>query len=78
MLQDGTLTSNMQLLPSAYFYLEGESFKLDDSISIVGGGYGHGNGMSQCGAAQMASEGLDYHAILRYYYGVDTIVGKDT
>lgn len=78
LLQDGTLTSNMQLLPSAYFYLEGESFKLDDSISIVGGGYGHGNGMSQCGAAQMASEGLDYHAILRYYYGVDTIVGKDT
>lgn len=78
LLQDGTVTGNMQLLPSAYFYLNAEDFGLDDSISVAGGGYGHGNGMSQCGAAQMASEGLDYHAILRYYYGVDTITGKET
>lgn len=31
-------------------------------------GHGHGAGMSQYGAAYLAEEGLDYHAILQHYY----------
>ena len=31
-------------------------------------GYGHGVGMSQYGANQMAKEGADYRTILTHYY----------
>ena len=31
-------------------------------------GYGHGAGMSQYGANELAKEGMDYHEILEYYY----------
>lgn len=41
----------------------------DEPIRLLGGGYGHGKGMSQCGAAQMAADGADYREILNYYYG---------
>jgi stage II sporulation protein D len=75
-LRDGGTCSGMQLLPSAFFILEQE----EGDLVIRGGGYGHGNGMSQCGAAEMASEGLDYREILEYYYGVaacETIAKQD-
>ncbi len=45
-----------------------------DSKEIVlkGKGYGHGVGMSQYGANQMAKEGFTYENILRFYYeGID-------
>lgn len=38
------------------------------SFMIHGGGYGHGIGMSQYGAASMAQSGCDYREILEYYY----------
>lgn len=41
------------------------------SYAIRGGGYGHGLGMSQYGAAGMAQSGSDYQEILEYYYGAD-------
>ncbi|MCD7735749.1 MAG: SpoIID/LytB domain-containing protein [Lachnospiraceae bacterium] len=41
----------------------------DVVLRVCGGGYGHGNGMSQYGAAQMASEGASFQEILEYYYG---------
>jgi len=63
-LQDGSTTSNMNLLPSAYFVVEkGESY-----FSIRGGGYGHGAGMSQYGAKHMAATGKDFEEILMHYY----------
>ncbi len=130
-LMDGTAVSNLQLLPSAFFYIDADcesSGKMDaeelhesdsfdetdleenhelallgervsqgsnesdsfdktgsegyvgtgfsdnlylegDVVYIYGGGYGHGNGMSQYGAAQMAADGADYTDILEYYYG---------
>ncbi|MCD8014708.1 MAG: hypothetical protein LUG99_16360 [Lachnospiraceae bacterium] len=130
-LMDGTAVSNLQLLPSAFFYIDADcesSGKIDaeelhesdsfgetdlgenhelaslgervsqrsnesdsfdetgsegyvgtgfsdnlyfegDVVNIYGGGYGHGNGMSQYGAAQMAADGADYTDILEYYYG---------
>ncbi len=66
-LMDGSTVSGMQLLPSAFFVLE-ELDSGNGTVRLKGGGYGHGIGMSQCGAAQMASEGLDYQEILSYYY----------
>ncbi|MBQ6555785.1 MAG: SpoIID/LytB domain-containing protein, partial [Firmicutes bacterium] len=39
-----------------------------DSIVFSGAGWGHGVGMSQCGAYGMASQGYDYKEILKYYY----------
>lgn len=68
-LMDGSTVSGMQLLPSAFFCLK----QTGEGICIEGGGYGHGNGMSQCGAAEMAALGLDYRAILEYYYGVAVV-----
>ena len=73
---DGNRESGMELLPSAFFYFrspEGEplqegSYGMKDEMELVGGGYGHGNGMSQCGAAELALKGLDYEEILEYYY----------
>ena len=75
-LMDGNRVSGMELLPSAFFYFrspEGEplqegSYRMKDEMELVGGGYGHGNGMSQCGAAELALKGLDYEEILEYYY----------
>ncbi|MCC8065727.1 MAG: SpoIID/LytB domain-containing protein [Clostridiales bacterium] len=89
-LMDGTTVVGMQLLPSAFFYIDIEHSASDDTetipvgaetddgmqensefiyaLRICGGGYGHGNGMSQYGAAQMASEGASYLEILEYYY----------
>ncbi len=39
----------------------------DDYIFTVSG-YGHGVGMSQHGAAELAEEGMGYRDILRHYY----------
>lgn len=38
------------------------------SISFDGGGWGHGLGMSQYGARQMAADGKDAEAIIKHYY----------
>lgn len=68
-LRDGSFTDGMRLLPSSFCIIE----RLEDTFYIRGCGYGHGNGMSQCGAAEMAAKGLDYREILKYYYGVDPV-----
>ncbi len=38
------------------------------TVQIISRGYGHGVGMSQCGADAMGKKGLDYVKILEYYY----------
>lgn len=38
-------------------------------LAVFGGGFGHGVGMDQLGAAGMAEAGYDMEAILRHYYG---------
>ena|SRR5699024_9576341 len=44
----------------------------DDHVHIRTQGYGHGVGMSQYGANEMAKEGHTYKEILQYYYqGID-------
>lgn len=49
-----------------------------DSITFNGKGYGHGVGMSQYGAIEMAKLGYTYDQILKFYYtGVDvTIINR--
>ncbi len=54
------------------FNLKSTNFKLKriagGKISITTYGYGHGVGMSQCGADYMAQKGSTYKEILKYYY----------
>ena len=41
---------------------------------IYGGGFGHGSGMSQNGAMEMAKSGKNYKDILKsYYHGIETV-----
>lgn len=63
--QNGTQSTGLTYLPSGYF----EVTKKDDKNFIIsGGGYGHGIGMSQNGANQMAKDGYTYENILKHYY----------
>lgn len=68
--QDGSEAPDVGLLPSAFFYVtplyEGDTLS---GFQLNGGGYGHGNGMSQNGAKHMAAAGKTYLEILKYYYG---------
>ena len=60
----------MNLLPSGFFYLEPKKEeRVLYGYTIYGGGYGHGIGMSQNGAKQMALNDMDYQEILSYFYG---------
>ena len=63
-LNDGSVTDSRELLPSAFFTVE----KAGDSFVFNGGGFGHGIGMSQNGANEMAKQGEDYKEILRLFY----------
>lgn len=67
--QDGSEVKGSSLLPSAYFTLTPltESDHLTGYL-FNGGGYGHGVGLSQNAAQNMAQDGNDYQAILYYFY----------
>ncbi len=62
--QDGTIVKSAKLLPSAFFTIA----KTGGNYIIEGGGYGHGIGMSQNGANEMAKEGKTYDEILEFFY----------
>ena len=62
---DGTETEGGALLPSSYFTMEADP---GVSVVITGGGYGHGVGMSQTGANEMAKQGYDSEEILDYFF----------
>lgn len=65
----GAGKTTMSILPSAAFYIE-ESVSDNGSLYFViyGGGCGHGTGMSQSGAVEMAEQGKKYQDILKYYF----------
>ena len=55
----------LRFLPSNLFIID----KLNDNFWIFkGGGFGHGVGLSQSGAIEMAKLGFDYKYILNHYY----------
>ncbi len=52
-------------------HLKSSAFIVDydgDDIVLTGAGWGHGVGLCQIGAAEMAAEGYDYRSILAHYY----------
>lgn len=63
-LKDGTKLSS-QMLPSACFYIKSQKKK---NLELRGGGFGHGLGMSQNGANELAKSGYDYKKILNFFY----------
>lgn len=67
--QDGTKVKSSKLLPSAFFTIN----KSGDTFVIKGGGFGHGIGMSQTGANEMAKCGKNYQEILTFFYQGVTI-----
>lgn len=70
---DGSQAKGGALLPSGYFTITPE-YEGEELVGFLfqGGGLGHGVGMSQNGANQMAKEGWNYSEILKFFYtGVD-------
>lgn len=64
--RDGSEKTGYEMLPSAFFYVQ-----RDEGIGqfvIKGGGFGHGSGMSQNGANEMAKLGYNYKEIINHYY----------
>lgn len=67
--QDGTITIPKALLPSGFFVIEtGKSKGNVVGYTLIGGGYGHGVGMSQNGARALGKEGADYGQILSIFF----------
>lgn len=60
----GTDMAGYFMLPSAAFYIDAVS----GGFKITGGGFGHGTGMSQSGAGNMAKQGFNYRQILNHYF----------
>ena len=67
--QDGSAWQPSSLLPSGFFVLETAA---EDGyvtgFTLYGGGFGHGVGLSQNGAKEMAESGCDCETILSYFY----------
>lgn len=67
---DGNTKDNFPILPSAFAYIDVER-DTDGNINyitIVGGGYGHGVGMSQYGTYGLTLLGKNYIEIMEHYY----------
>ncbi len=68
-LQDNSVGIQSSLLPSAFFVLNtGKVCSNVVGYTLVGGGLGHGVGMSQNGAKHMAAAGYKAEEILGYFY----------
>ena len=69
-LQDDTAFSANELLPSAFISLQSICNEKGNMVGyiVVGGGFGHGVGLSQNGAKHMALAGNTYQEILATYY----------
>lgn len=67
--QDGSVAAVTVLLPSSFFQVS--TFKTDGFMigyTLIGGGYGHGIGMSQNGAKHMAEASVSAEEILTFFY----------
>ncbi len=67
--QDGSQAAAANLLPSGYLAIfTGKEKDIVVGYRLVGGGYGHGVGMSQNGAKEMAKKGFTSEDILTFFY----------
>lgn len=73
--KNGNTEEGENLLPSAYFTMD---VVPDTEVRIQGKGYGHGVGMSQNAANEMALEGYSYEEILRYFFNNVEICDYDS
>jgi stage II sporulation protein D len=69
-LHNGEQVETAGRLPSAAIAVEGDG---KGGFVIYGGGYGHGVGMSQNGAKDLAAIGFNYQDILLFFYKNTTI-----
>ena len=66
---NGSTVTSFAMLPSAFAIFD--PVIVDGRISgynIVGGGYGHGVGLSQNGADYMGKQGMNYEEIIKFFY----------
>lgn len=67
--QDGSSVAASTLLPSAFLIIEtGKSGEDVIGYTVIGGGYGHGVGMSQNAAKEIGSLGYGYQEILGVFF----------
>ncbi len=68
--KDGSKSKDYSLIPSAFFVFDKTIDKKGnlESIKVYGGGSGHGVGMSQNGAEELAKHDIGYVDILKYFY----------
>ena len=66
--QSGDSCNIGSMLPSAFCVIQTMDQNPITEYSIVGGGFGHGIGMSQNAAKNMAKNGYSYQDILYYFY----------
>lgn len=67
--KDGSNAAVSSLLPSSFFIINCSKEKdIVVGYKIVGGGFGHGVGMSQNAAREMAAAGMGYDEILSFFY----------
>jgi len=66
---DDSKSSMFSMLPSAYFVMDPIANNgILTGYKIIGGGYGHGVGLSQNGANTMANDGIAYKDIIKFFY----------
>lgn len=65
---NGKAQTTMSMLPSAAFYIVDAVKENEPAFQFVGGGFGHGAGMSQCGAKDMAESGKSCEEIITHYF----------
>lgn len=67
--QDGSTVVPTSLVPSGFFVIEtGKSNGNVIGYTLIGGGYGHGVGMSQNGAKALGQEGATCEQILSFFF----------
>ena len=67
--QDGSIVVPTSILPSGFFVIEtGKEKENVIGYTLVGGGYGHGVGMSQNGAKALGRAGADCSEILEFFF----------
>ncbi|MBE5926662.1 MAG: SpoIID/LytB domain-containing protein [Lachnospiraceae bacterium] len=66
--KDGEKTGGFDMLPSGYFVVDKVVKEGKLYFEFIGGGFGHGVGMSQNATRTMAEKGMTYEQIIKFFY----------